>query len=192
MDSLLGKRIAEAYDVMPHDPRSPLVARAYHAFRRETRAQFDEIVGRHGVGVSWSHSNPYPDSKSMIRDVRDHKRITVFLGGTPPPDHPLAILVSINSPLDRTYNDVFRVVHDVFGHAANNASFSAKGEDAAWSAHSRMYSPLARLAMTTETRGQNCWVNYGPHGDANRANPSATVYAEQKAGILPRFAFLES
>ena len=25
-----------------------------------------------------------------------------------------------------------------------------------------MFTPLARMAMTTETRGQNSWVNYSP------------------------------
>jgi hypothetical protein len=39
--------------------------------------------------------------------------------------------------------------------------------------------------MTTETRGQNSWVNFGPHGEANRSNQKATVYAEQKATLLP-------
>jgi hypothetical protein len=50
-----------------------------------------------------------------------------------------------------------------------------------------MYSPEAQKALTSETRGQNSWVNYGPKGEANRANPAATTYADQKAGILPEW-----
>jgi hypothetical protein len=62
-------------------------------------------------------------------------------------------------------NDVFRIVHDYFGHVKDGHGFRAKGEEGAWQAHSQMYSPLARRAMTTETRGQNSWVNYGPNGE---------------------------
>jgi hypothetical protein len=39
--------------------------------------------------------------------------------------------------------------------------------------------------MTVETRGQNSWVNFGPHGEHNRANPAETKYAEQKATVIP-------
>jgi hypothetical protein len=46
--------------------------------------------------------------------------------------------------------------------------------------------------MTTETRGQNSWLNYGPHGEANRtARTEDTVFAPQKVGILPHWAHHE-
>ena len=42
--------------------------------------------------------------------------------------------------------------------------------------------------MTVETRGQNSWVNYGPHGETNRtASAADTVYADQKIGLLPEW-----
>ncbi len=82
-------------------------------------------------------------------------------------------------------NDVFRIVHDYFGHAKEGNSFGPKGEEAAWQNHMPMYSPEAQKALTTETRGQNSWVNFGPKGQENRQNPQNTQYAEQKAGILP-------
>ena len=62
------------------------------------------------------------------------------------------------------------------------------GEEKAYQQHKKMFSPEAVKALTTETRGQNSWVNYGPKGEANRANPSATTYADQKAGLLPYWA----
>jgi predicted GNAT family acetyltransferase len=83
-------------------------------------------------------------------------------------------------------NDVFRIVHDYFGHIKEGIGFRADGEENAWRQHAAMYSDLARGAMTTETRGQNSWLNYGPHGENNRtAKASETIYAEQKAGLLP-------
>src|SRR5262245_1859337 len=83
-------------------------------------------------------------------------------------------------------NDLFRVVHDYFGHLKEGYGFRAPGEDMAWRSHAAMYSPEARRAMTAETRGQNSWVNYGPHGEFNRtASGADTIYAPQKVALLP-------
>jgi hypothetical protein len=91
-----------------------------------------------------------------------------------------------------TYNDMFRAIHDYFGHGKDGVGFRADGEENAWRSHASMFSPLARLAMTTETRGQNSWLNYGPHGDSNRtAGVDDTVFADQKAGVLPLWAHHE-
>lgn len=59
-----------------------------------------------------------------------------------------------------------------------------------------MYSPLAQQAMATETRGQNSWVNFGPHirrpdgsipkaGEQDFQPQTNRPYAEQKNFILP-------
>lgn len=84
-------------------------------------------------------------------------------------------------------NDVFRFVHDYYGHMSSGTGFRANGEENAWRHHSAMYSPLARMAMTSETRGQNSWTNYNPKsGKLNQnARQETTQYAEQKLGILP-------
>lgn len=73
-------------------------------------------------------------------------------------------------------NDMFRAVHDAFGHAAIGCGFDEHGEEAAWLAHSYLYSPLARQALTTETRGQNCALIYGSHGEG---------FPVQKIALLP-------
>ena len=83
------------------------------------------------------------------------------------------------------HNDIFHMVHDYFGHAKEGFPFGPKGEENAWHHHMHMYSPEARKAMTSETRGQNSVVNFGKNGSHNRANPQQTIYAEQKAGIMP-------
>jgi hypothetical protein len=87
---------------------------------------------------------------------------------------------------DATYNDLFRAVHDYYGHAAEGNGFRANGEYNAWRAHRQMYSPEARGAMDAETLGQNSWVNSGPPAALNKGASSAdTIYADQKAGLLP-------
>lgn len=88
-------------------------------------------------------------------------------------------------------NDVFRVVHDYFGHIKEGVGFRADGEENAWRSHSAMYSDLARPAMTAETRGQNSWVNYGPYGEHNRKAKGDTIYAPQKTGIMPDWVMSE-
>lgn len=91
-----------------------------------------------------------------------------------------------------TANDLFRAVHDAFGHGLEGAGFRARGEENAWQAHVRLFQGSAVAAITSETRGQNSWLNYGPHGEANRtASVFDTVFAEQKTGIMPDWTWLE-
>ena len=92
-----------------------------------------------------------------------------------------------------TVNDLFRAVHDAFGHGLEGAGFRARGEENAWQAHAKMYTGLARGAMTSETRGQNSWLNFGPYGEKNRnAKIEDTVFAEQKTGLMPEWVWNEA
>ena len=59
-------------------------------------------------------------------------------------------------------NEMFRAIHDFYGHAVHGNPFGPKGEEIAYGAHAQMFSPLARMAMASETRGQNSFVNYSP------------------------------
>lgn len=177
------KQIAEWYDKVKHEPNNPEVKASYEAMKRETLAQYKFLESK-GIKLEpWTQAGqPYESSKDMLHDAQDNKHLYFFTGGEMPSDHPLAE----KAPgTDLTYNDVFRAVHDYFGHAKEGTSFGPKGEENAWASHMQMYSPEARPAMTAETRGQNSWVNFGPHGEANRANPAETKYAEQKAAIAP-------
>ncbi len=194
-------RIAQAYDEMKHEPGDPAVKRSYDAFIKETMAQYETLL-EHGYRFDFypKDGDPYPNGpREAILDLHRNRHMYVF-----PTDegfgtenvinqHPLLHDAGVTwdgKPV--TYNDIFRAVHDVFGHGKEGVGFRADGEENAWRAHSAMYSPEARKAMTAETRGQNSWVNYGPHGEANRtASQMDTVYADQKAGILPDWAVHE-
>jgi hypothetical protein len=84
------------------------------------------------------------------------------------------------------HNDIFRAVHDVNGHHLRGQSgFGPKGEHQAYLTHKKMYSPEAHPALAAETLLQNSTVNYGKHGEHNRANPEKTIYADQKAYAAP-------
>jgi hypothetical protein len=93
-------------------------------------------------------------------------------------------------------NDVFRAVHDTFGHGMRGNTFGPIGEYNAWLAHKEMYSPDARRIMTTETLGQNTYTNYGQHmrdvdgnlikaGDPNYIRPADRPFAPQKVALMP-------
>jgi hypothetical protein len=39
-------------------------------------------------------------------------------------------------------NDMFRIIHDIFGHAMNSYGFDPIGENKAWFTHIQIFSPL--------------------------------------------------
>lgn len=198
-------RIAQAYDEMRHAPNDPRVRAAYDQLVAETLEQWKAIKAT-GLQVEFAPAeDPYAGNPwGAVRDVRDNNHIYVFSteegygqGGITPEqraENPMLEVVEGEtwSGQPVLVNDVFRVVHDYFGHIKEGVGFRAGGEENAWRSHSAMYSPLARQAMTTETRGQNSWLNYGPRGEANRtARVEDTVFAEQKIGLLPDWAVTE-
>jgi hypothetical protein len=55
-----------------------------------------------------------------------------------------------------------------------------------------LFTGPAIAAITSETRGQNSWLNFGPYGEANRnAKVNDTVFAEQKVGLMPEWTWTE-
>jgi hypothetical protein len=178
--------IADAYDALPeHDEDNPAVQAAYEALATEIQAQWDHIIASGVEMVPWTkEGQPYATSKEMADDVRVNKRLYFFTGGTP---NRFMAKADANG---LTINDKFRAVHDFFGHAAGGYGFGARGEENAWVSHSQMLSPQARRALTTETRGQNSWVNFGrqnyhPDGTYKNIPPGDRPFATQKAALLP-------
>jgi hypothetical protein len=195
----IGKEIADAYAAMQHAPDDPQVAAAYDAMIKETLAQHQHVKasGLKFEFIPPDMEDPYASGpRAAIDDVNQNNHLWVYPTdsgfGTDAAfdasDNPLMQMtdeVDANGTPMRA-NDVFRVVHDYFGHVQHGNGFRAAGEEAAWRSHAGMYSPLARRAMTSETRGQNSWVNFGPNGEANRtASTPDTVFADQKTGLLP-------
>jgi len=194
IDPKVAKNVADAYEEMKHDPTNPKVAKSYDAFKAETLAQYKQMV-KAGVEVDLDPSYPYKNPREMHSDVRYNNHMSVYpteagfgSEGAAPTDHPLMEKAPVKmGGKDATYNDLFRAVHDYYGHAAEGNGFRANGEYNAWRAHRQMYSPEARGAMDAETLGQNSWVNSGPAGALNKgASGADTIYADQKAGLLPR------
>jgi hypothetical protein len=205
LDRAFAKRLANAYEAMPNDINAPGVREAYAALIEETADQYQELVD---AGYTFSFMDPDNDPYggnpwNAMRDLHENKSMAVFPTsagfGTSeafdPSLHPMLLLTDIQwqgpdglTPV--TVNDLFRAVHDVFGHGMEGAGFRARGEENAWQAHANLFTEQALSALTTETRGQNSWLNFGPYGEANRtASVEDTVFGDQKVGLLPSWAW---
>jgi hypothetical protein len=189
---------------------------------KETLDQYDAIVSK-GYRVEINNEEPYSSSEEMIEDLRKNKRMNIFSTESGFGDEPITEEQRNKNPLLKDsgrkdtngqtllVNDVFRFVHDFFGHAELGNGFGPIGEENAWRVHSTMYSPEAKKAMTSETRGQNSWVNFSGVNDAafkkrdkarelrkegkiEEANKlvgevyEEMRFADQKIGLLPDFA----
>jgi hypothetical protein len=206
-------RIAQAYEEMTHAPQDPEVRKAYKDLIRQTTAQYEALLDS-GYEF-WFMDMSKPDNQkyasspwNALRDLKDNKQMGVFptndgFGSSEdfsPEANPLLADTgfkwpsgSPDGPLQPVLaNDLFRAVHDAFGHGIEGAGFRAEGEENAWQAHMRLFTGPAVGAITSETRGQNSWLNYGPSGESNRtAKIEDTVFADQKTGLMPEWTWQE-
>lgn len=140
--------VAKAYNALPdYDERA---VPAFHAMAHETEQQFDYLTrsrrrGGMGLNVEVTQHDPYAGPSEMWHDVRENNRLRVLSTATTGA-HPI---------FSNMQNDQFRAVHDAFGHLATGRGVDRHGEEAAFQSHSSMFSPLARRALASETRGQN-------------------------------------
>lgn len=156
------RTIGRLYDKLPeHDPHA---IPHFEAMRDEVGHQFHHLTHTMGVHVETTDHDPYANVHEMTKDVAENRRLKV-LGTHATGAHPF---------FSNHENDQFRAVHDFFGHAATGRDFSRHGEEAAFRAHSRMFSEHARPAMTSETRGQNTSLILNGH------------FSPQKIALLPK------
>lgn len=183
-------KVADAYAGMKHDPQA--VRSSYDAMKRDILHQYNNAA-RAGYQMDFSENADNPPAHEMMSDIRGRKYLPVFLGGDLPPDHPLS---EVEPTTGRSYNELFRAVHDLFGHAIGGHTFSPVGEENAFRTHAALFSPEAFPALANETVGQNSLMHYGPHmrnaqGQLLQENEPGYLprqdrpYSEQKAGLLP-------
>lgn len=154
------KAVFEAYqrnlpEAMHAKDYDDLLAQAYRQLAHETKKQFHSLP----IATSYHRNGEgnYGTSKEMLKDIYNNKHLNVFQGGDP---H--EFLHEVDPATGLNTNEMFRAVHDFYGHAVHGTEFGPKGEEKAWAAHSAMFTPLAQAALTAETRGQNSLVNYSP------------------------------
>jgi hypothetical protein len=209
VDEDRARRIAAAYEEMQHAPNDPMVKEAYEDLARQTLAQY---LALQRAGYQFylvdETNDPYAGNPwNAMRDLRANQSMGVFAteagfgsSDLDVSDNPLLADTGLewgygtpDGPKKRVlFNDLFRAVHDAFGHGLEGAGFRARGEENAWQAHVRLFTGPAVGAITSETRGQNSWLNYGPNGEANQtAKVEDTVFADQKTGLMPEWTWSE-
>jgi SHS2 domain-containing protein len=203
------KAMADVYEAAKNTPLDEDVQRAYKALAKESKEQFEALKKDGYVVELWDGANqPYDNSTEMVEDLKDNKHLYVFSTEEGFGEKGITAKNRRENPMlaDSGYkdangkklllNDLFRFVHDAFGHGKLGNSFGPVGEENAWYVHSQMFSPDARRAMTSETRGQNSWVNFGPQlrdkdgslpkrGDKNYVPMSQRDFAPQKNFLFP-------
>lgn len=188
-----------AYEAMPlNDLSNPDVKQAYAALAAEVQSQYDalpiKVTFFEGEGEPYTTAKGAVSSAAMRKDINLHNHLAIFkteAGNFGPPgvlltDHPLledsGRTTSDGKPM--LYNDLLRAVHDYYAHTMAVTTLGPKGEEAAWRNHMAMtVSPWARWALTTETRGQNSWVNFRPEVEGMPLRERG--FADQKTGLLP-------
>lgn len=168
-------KIADAYDKLPSYDKKAIPQ--YKALAKEVEQQYDYMTQKLGIKIEFVDKDPYANSKEMFADAS--QGILKVLKTETTGKHPY---------FTDEQNNKFRAVHDFFGHAATGRGFAQDGEEAAWVHHSQMFSPEARAALTTETRGQNSWYNTRniPKLSVFPEEATASKFAEQKVAILPK------
>lgn len=155
--------------------------KAYEQFVFETKEQFDFITrpksqGGMGIKVIVAKGDPYtPDAAGRAAMNKDISKGELRVKGTDS-DHPL---------MTNEQNTMFRAVHDIFGHSADDFSFGPRGELNAAANHFKLYGPDARGPLLTETHGQTAYVNYSDDvipgstipRELDAANPAADFEA---------------
>jgi len=144
-----------ARDYLAAPDFDPAAVPHYNAMREEIGRQYDFMTrSRAKGGMGLTHTvtaeDPYGSSRDMMNDVAEGRIKSLATKTTGP--HPF---------FTDDENDMFRAIHDVFGHAGSGRNFGPSGEEAAFRSHYGMFSPMARQAMAVGTRGQNSTNNFG-------------------------------
>lgn len=183
----ISEEIAIAYDEAEATNNSEEVEKAYQALEDETIEQYNFIIEK-GLKVDkWSgKGEPYASSKDMLKDLKDNNHLyflpneeafgsegdkTENRKGLKKTD------IFLKDGYQMTLSEVFRVVHDYFGHGILGNQFGAIGEENATLQHLDLYSKEALPAVIFQTRGQNSWVNFS---NANKEALAKIKEARQK------------
>jgi hypothetical protein len=158
------RKIAAKYAAMPDD--DPAAHEAYRALATKVRDQYDYMTKTLGikVKVKVTKTDPYPDIDAMMADVAQGRLKVLATSSTGP--HPF---------FSNRENDMFRAVHDFFGHGATGRDFNRHGERATYLSHAKTFGddkPALR-ALFTETEAQNAYV------------VTNHEFGAQKVGVFP-------
>ena len=166
----ISQEISAIYEQSEVSSTDQNVVEAYEALENETIEQYNFITEK-GLKVErWSgKGEPYANSKEMLNDLKNNKHLyflpndEAFGSDTKEAGGRIGLKktnIKLTDGYQMTISEVFRVVHDYFGHGILGNQFGAIGEENATLQHLDLYSQKALPAVIFQTRGQNSWVNF--------------------------------
>jgi SAM-dependent methyltransferase/ribosomal protein S18 acetylase RimI-like enzyme len=204
LDPEVSKKIADYHDAQPAGKLDAETLKSYRALNEETKAQYQQLVEAGYDIEPWTGGGePYKSSAEMRADVQNGHLFYLpsegFLGDNAkvaaeyPPLADSGVRIG-GKPVP--FNDLFRAVHDIRGHALNGRTFSTHGEFQAWQDHAAEYTKDAQSALALETLGYNAWFNAGKHlrrpdgsipnkGDKDFVPLNQRGYAPRKTYLFP-------
>ena len=192
-------RVAAHHQSAKHNPSSVETQKAYGALKSQLTTMFTAL----DVTIEpWRGSGqPYTSQAEMIDDMaRNHRvrmRLTDDLFGKDPTqaDHPMQASAGIkaedNTPL--TYNDLLRVVGEVYGYSPAALYSSPENDYRAYRQLSSYFDTMGQRALATEMLAPSAWQNFGPHmllADGTVAPPESLGYVpEERREFAPQKAY---
>ncbi|MEV5826883.1 crotonobetainyl-CoA--carnitine CoA-transferase [Spirillospora sp. NPDC052242] len=190
LDEDFCREVAAYYQRAPRRRESPELLRSYEILKKNNLLLYRSVRAAGFAVEPWRGDGPpYRDSRDLRERVTATRRLRVLATAAahgPPSDtgpHPLREPSGVRvRRYEFLHNDLFRAVHDLFGHVMAGYGFGPAGELAATRVQGRLYPAEAWPALFTEQIGQTCWFFYGPH----RSVPAPRrPYPEQKVFAFP-------
>jgi hypothetical protein len=198
------REVARHFACAPRRESNVGLREGYARLKAESLNQF-RLVQDTGLRIQpWLASGqPYRGSRDLIARLAESGVLYVYLTrdghgrGKSAADHPMCEPSGIRvRGVDFLFNDVFRAVHDLFGHVMYGYSMGVMGEFRAAFCHMAMYSGPAHPILFSEQISQICWFFYGPHledpsgrlparGEPWWIPPGQRPYPEQKVFPCP-------
>ncbi|OLT29944.1 hypothetical protein BJF83_09605 [Nocardiopsis sp. CNR-923] len=188
-DEAYCRSVARHFDRADNRAATPALERAYRVLHRENLRQLRALLDA-GLRVEpWlGDGQPYRDSARLRRGVDSSGVLYVYLtsaghgpgggAGAHPMREPSPVVLG---GVRFSHNDVFRAVHDVFGHVMHGNGFGPRGEFRAAHCHMHMYPDEARPVLFAEQVAQISWFYFGPH----LADPNGRVPSRGEPGYVP-------
>lgn len=202
-------RIADSF--LAGEQYTPQALHAYRLFKAELMLQWEYVIASGLVIEPYTGTGePYANSRALFDDVNNNNHMYFFLttngfgsdASAASERHPMLEKSGvILAETELLYNDIFRIVHDFFGHCIYGFQFGLKGETNAWQSHLAMFvTQQARQALTNETQGQTSFFQAGPHlrrpdgslpskGESDYIPLEKRPFAEQRVQILDAAVF---
>jgi hypothetical protein len=202
--------VARYYDEAPAGEPDRSLLQTYDRLKQEILQQYEAIAAAGYRIVPWTfEGQPYRNAAHVSEQVCRSRTLYIYLtrNGHGPDRHGPESGWDVTHPMREPspieingerllYNDLFRAIHDFFGHITYACSFQPDGEFRATSVHFQMFSDELHPILFSEMIGQICWFFFGPHlldhdgrvrnrHDSGYVPPLKRPYAPQKTFKYP-------